>query len=263
MLWCAVLCCHTVPANNELDCTIGAFQAPKGRRCFGRSTSNYLKPVCVCVQQHGANTARWVCCSCCVCVLHINCVLGPCRYIEACESGSMFEGLLGNDLDIYVTTAANAIESSWATYCPTFDSYATQTDSTAAAAAAAIDGMSKGGSAAAAVSSRVADGSWRAVLVKGLWWLQQQLGRVTGAPQQQGGEGPPVPPPTPQFTTCLGDLYSVAWLEDAEGSNLTDETLLQQYKKVKVCLVLGGSCMSTVQSVKHSYSQACIQSSMH
>jgi len=41
-------------------------------------------------------------------------------YIEACESGSMFEGLLDNDLDIYVTTAANAIESSWATYCPTF-----------------------------------------------------------------------------------------------------------------------------------------------
>lgn len=187
----------------------------------------------------------------------------------------MFEGLLGNDLDIYVTTAANAIESSWATYCPTFDSYATQTDSTAAAVGGS-GGMSNGGSAAAAVSSRVAGGSWRSVLVKGLWWLQQQLGRVTGAPQQQGVVGPPAPPPTPQFTTCLGDLYSVAWLEDAEGSDLTDETLLQQYKKVKVCLVLGGSACQVFmqasihagkhafsQAFKHALSQACVEASMH
>lgn len=43
-------------------------------------------------------------------------------YIEACESGSMFEGLLPEDLDVYVTTAANAFESSWATYCPTYAS---------------------------------------------------------------------------------------------------------------------------------------------
>jgi hypothetical protein len=39
-------------------------------------------------------------------------------YIEACESGSMFEGLLGPELGIYVTTASNAVESSWGTYCP-------------------------------------------------------------------------------------------------------------------------------------------------
>lgn len=39
-------------------------------------------------------------------------------YVEACESGSMFEGLLPKDLDIYVTTAANSYESSWGTYCP-------------------------------------------------------------------------------------------------------------------------------------------------
>jgi len=38
-------------------------------------------------------------------------------YIEACESGSMFEGLLPNDMNIYVTTAAEPEESSWATYC--------------------------------------------------------------------------------------------------------------------------------------------------
>lgn len=39
-------------------------------------------------------------------------------YIEACESGSIFEGLLPNGLNIYATTASNAEESSWGTYCP-------------------------------------------------------------------------------------------------------------------------------------------------
>ena len=34
-------------------------------------------------------------------------------YMEACESGSMFEGLLPTDINIYATTAANAKESSW------------------------------------------------------------------------------------------------------------------------------------------------------
>ena len=64
-------------------------------------------------------------------------------YIEACESGSMFEGLLDDSLNIYVTTASNAHESSWGTYCP--------------------------------------------------------------------GMAPPAPP---EFDTCLGDLYSVAWIEN-------------------------------------------------
>ncbi|MEW5308703.1 MAG: hypothetical protein WDW38_000641 [Sanguina aurantia] len=39
-------------------------------------------------------------------------------YVEACESGSMFEGLLGSGLEVYATTASNAEESSWGTYCP-------------------------------------------------------------------------------------------------------------------------------------------------
>jgi legumain len=38
-------------------------------------------------------------------------------YLEACESGSMFEGILPDNWEIYATTAANASESSWATYC--------------------------------------------------------------------------------------------------------------------------------------------------
>lgn len=37
-------------------------------------------------------------------------------YIEACESGSMFEKLLPNNIDVYVTTAANGKESSYACY---------------------------------------------------------------------------------------------------------------------------------------------------
>ncbi|CAI0409120.1 unnamed protein product [Linum tenue] len=64
-------------------------------------------------------------------------------YLEACESGSIFEGLLPEGLNIYATTASNAEESSWGTYCP---------------------------------------GDY--------------------------------PSPPPEYETCLGDLYSIAWMED-------------------------------------------------
>lgn len=37
-------------------------------------------------------------------------------YIEACESGSMFSGLLANNINIYTTTAANPCQSSFACY---------------------------------------------------------------------------------------------------------------------------------------------------
>ncbi|KAK6138680.1 hypothetical protein DH2020_027570 [Rehmannia glutinosa] len=83
-------------------------------------------------------------------------------YVEACESGSVFEGLIPEDLNIYVTTASNAEESSWGTYCPGMD-----------------------------------------------------------------------PPPPPEYITCLGDLYSVAWMEDSESHNLQKETIEQQYQQVK------------------------------
>ncbi|KAL3746835.1 hypothetical protein ACJRO7_015733 [Eucalyptus globulus] len=83
-------------------------------------------------------------------------------YLEACESGSIFEGLLPEGLNIYATTASNAEESSWGTYCP--------------------------------------------------------------------GE---YPSPPVEYETCLGDLYSVAWMEDSEVHNLRTETLHQQYQLVK------------------------------
>jgi legumain len=83
-------------------------------------------------------------------------------YLEACESGSIFEGLLPDAWNVYVTTASNAEESSWGTYCP-------------------------------------------------------------------GG----LPPPPSEFETCLGDLYSVAWMEDSEIENLKQETLADQYSIVK------------------------------
>ncbi|CAA7402879.1 unnamed protein product [Spirodela intermedia] len=83
-------------------------------------------------------------------------------YLEACESGSIFEGLLPEGLNIYVTTASNAEESSWGTYCP---------------------------------------------------------GDVVGPP--------------PEYYTCLGDLYSVSWMEDSDIQNLHVETLKQQYHLVK------------------------------
>lgn len=38
-------------------------------------------------------------------------------YVEACEAGSMFEGLLPPNIDVYALTASNAHESSFGTYC--------------------------------------------------------------------------------------------------------------------------------------------------
>lgn len=38
-------------------------------------------------------------------------------YIEACESGSMFENILKPDINVYAVSAANSKESSWGAYC--------------------------------------------------------------------------------------------------------------------------------------------------
>jgi legumain len=82
-------------------------------------------------------------------------------YLEACESGSIFEGTLPDNIEVYATTAANAQESSWGTYCP---------------------GMT--------------------------------------------------PAPPAGYNTCLGDLYSVSWMENADQADLNRETLEKQYQLV-------------------------------
>eukprot|EP01026_Neomeris_dumetosa_P065172 TRINITY_DN62499_c0_g1_i1.p2 TRINITY_DN62499_c0_g1~~TRINITY_DN62499_c0_g1_i1.p2 ORF type:complete len:115 (-),score=19.45 TRINITY_DN62499_c0_g1_i1:18-362(-) len=84
-------------------------------------------------------------------------------YMEACNAGSMFRGLLPPSLPVYVTTAANSKESSWASYCPSVRQY-------------------------------------------------------------------PIPS---EFNICLGDLYSVSWLENSEVQNLSEESLEAQYKVVR------------------------------
>lgn len=76
-------------------------------------------------------------------------------YLETCESGSMFTGF-PTDLNIYATTAANAKESSWGTYCSPDD---------------------------------VVNGK--------------------------------------HLKTCLGDLYSVNWMQDTESEDRQTETLAQ------------------------------------
>uniref|UniRef100_A0A0N5C0T1 legumain n=1 Tax=Strongyloides papillosus TaxID=174720 RepID=A0A0N5C0T1_STREA len=38
-------------------------------------------------------------------------------YLEACESGSMFEGILSKNINVYAITAANSHESSWGCFC--------------------------------------------------------------------------------------------------------------------------------------------------
>jgi len=83
-------------------------------------------------------------------------------YIEACESGSMFEGILADNINVYAVTAANADESSWGTYCYPDDS-------------------------------------------------------VQGT----------------HINSCLGDLFSVNWMEDTEAADITTETLDTQFDKVK------------------------------
>lgn len=83
-------------------------------------------------------------------------------YVEACESGSIFDGLLPEDINIYVTTAANPTESSWGYYCP---------------------GMT--------------------------------------------------PAPPSEYNTCLGDLYSISFLENSDAEDLSIETLTKQYGAIK------------------------------
>jgi legumain len=83
-------------------------------------------------------------------------------YIEACESGSMFENILKTNLNIYAVSAANSHESSWGTYCSPDDK---------------VDGKS--------------------------------------------------------LNSCLGDLFSVNWMEDADKANMRKETLQEQYETVK------------------------------
>lgn len=83
-------------------------------------------------------------------------------YIEACESGSMFDGILAKDINVYAVTAANPDESSWGTYCPPDD------------------------------------------MVHGV-----------------------------EINSCLGDLFSVNWMEDADKQSPAKETLDQQFIKVQ------------------------------
>ena len=82
-------------------------------------------------------------------------------YIEACESGSMFQGILPKDINVYAVTAANPGESSWGTYCPPDD-------------------------------------------------------KVNGI----------------ELNTCLGDLFSVNWMEDAEKNDPAKESLDTQFNRV-------------------------------
>ena len=82
-------------------------------------------------------------------------------YLEACESGSMCQNQGFEKLNILCTTASNAQESSWGTYC---------------GEDATVSGVEIG--------------------------------------------------------SCLGDLYSVNWMEDSDASDIGTETLKQQFDKV-------------------------------
>jgi len=83
-------------------------------------------------------------------------------YLETCESGSMFQGVLPKPLPVYAVTAANARESSWGTYC-------------------------------------------------------QPHSKVMGK----------------DIGSCLGDLFSVNWMQDSDKTKGTNETLKQQFLRVQ------------------------------
>lgn len=83
-------------------------------------------------------------------------------YIEACESGSMFSGILDENINIYATTAANPDESSWAYYCHPND---------------VVNGVHIG--------------------------------------------------------SCLGDEYSISWMEDTDSADVCAKTLAQQFTDVQ------------------------------
>merc|ERR1711981_1152572 len=88
-------------------------------------------------------------------------------YLEACESGSIFNNLLKAP-NAKAVTAANPRESSWGWYCP----YSSGGDM--------VDGKSIG--------------------------------------------------------SCLGDEFSVRWMEDADASKLNSETVGQQFSKVRTAV---------------------------
>lgn len=82
-------------------------------------------------------------------------------YLEACESGSMFDGILKDNIGVYAITAANPDESSWGTYCYPDD-------------------------------------------------------QVNGT----------------HINSCLGDLFSVNWMEDSEAHDVHKESLVTQFNSV-------------------------------
>jgi len=83
-------------------------------------------------------------------------------YIEACESGSIFQNILEDNIGVYAITATDATTSSWGTYCSPDDK---------------VNGKSIG--------------------------------------------------------SCLGDLFSVNWMEDTDAADIKTETLQEQFKNVK------------------------------
>ncbi|XP_049376184.1 vacuolar-processing enzyme-like [Solanum stenotomum] len=86
-------------------------------------------------------------------------------YLEACDSGSIFEGLLDKGLNIYVTTASKSDENSFATYCA----------------------------------------------------------------------------PKDYEDTCLGDLFSVSWLENSDLQDRRVETLKKQFRRIRKRVLNNGT----------------------
>ncbi|PWA81024.1 vacuolar-processing enzyme [Artemisia annua] len=118
-------------------------------------------------------------------------------YLEACESGSIFEGLLPLDLNICATTASCPDENSWGKKLFYLE---------ACESGSIFEGfLPLGLNICATTASCPDENSWG-----------------TYCPGEY-------PSPPPEYDTCLGDLYSVAWMEDCEVRNLQTETIKQQY----------------------------------
>ena len=85
-------------------------------------------------------------------------------YLDASESGSMFEGVLPDNINVYAVTATNPSESSWPEYCET-----------------------------------------------------EHQGKDVGA--------------------CMGDEFSVRWMEDTENHDPKIRTLQEQFESIKLSVI--------------------------
>jgi legumain len=131
-------------------------------------------------------------------------------FLEACHSGSMFRGLLDDRMRVFATTAANATEMSWATYCPGANRACTLCSTSRLTVCKQLSAL-----LVPRQSCTLCKSTLTAVCTASVWPTKRTAHHATDT-----------------IPACLGDLYSVAWIELAEDVNLQHLSLEKEYKRV-------------------------------